>query len=86
MRKLGILSHSFDANWEPKVKYQENNYNNNEYINSNDYDNYIESNSNMINKTYKVDIPKIESQGSYGTTAVASQKILSQTSNINLNN
>ena len=79
MRKLGILSHSFDNNWEPKVKFQENIYNyGNDYINSNDNENYIEYN---YNKPYKVEIPKVESQGSNGTTQVASQKILNQASN-----
>ena len=88
MRKLGILSHSFDANWTPKLKYQENmsNYNNNEYMNINENENYVEYNNNMINKPYQVDIPKYESQGSYGTTGVASQKILNQNSNIDFNN
>ena len=84
MRKLGILSHSFDNNWEPKLKIHENNYNyGNDYISSNDYDNYIEYN---YNKPYKIEIQKVESRGSGGTTQVASQKILNQTSNFDLNN
>ena len=86
MRKMGILSHSFDANWVPKLKIQENMYNyNNDYINSNDNENYAEY-INESNKKYKVDMPKNESQGSIGTTNVASQKILSQTSNFDFNN
>ena len=84
MRKLGILSHSFDNNWEPKVKIQENIYNyGNDYINSNENENYIEYN---YNKPYKIEIPKVESHGSGGTTQVASQKILNQASNFDLNN
>ncbi len=89
MRKMGILSHSFDANWEPKLRIQENmyNYNNNEYINNNDNDNYIEYNKISNNKQYKADINnKNESQGSIGATNVTSQKILSQASNIDFNN
>ena len=87
MRKLGILSHSFDANWMPKNKYQENMYNNinNDYIGINDNENYIEY-RNAHQKPYKGEIPKPESQGSYGTTAIASQKILNQGSNSDLNN
>ena len=86
MRKMGILSHSFDANWEPKYKIQENTYNNNnDYISNNDNENYIEYNNANI-KNYKVDIAKNESQGSIGTTNVASQKILSQSSNLDFNN
>ena len=86
MRKMGILSHSFDANWVPKLKIQENMYNyNNDYINSNDNENMAEY-INESNKKYKVDMPKNESQGSIGTTNMASQKILSQTSNIDFNN
>ena len=82
MRKMGILSHSFDANWEPKVKNPENMYNyNNDYINSNDNEQYIEYN-NANNKL----LPKVESQGSGGTTAVASQIVLNQASNYDVNN
>ena len=91
MRKMGILSHSFDANWEPKLRIQENMYNynnnNNEYISNNDNDNYIEYNKISNNKQYKADIHnKNESQGSIGATNVTSQKILSQASNIDFNN
>ena len=90
MRKMGILSHSFDANWEPKLRIQENMYNynnNNEYISNNDNDNYNEYNKISNNKQYKADINnKNESQGSIGTTNVTSQKILSQASNIDFNN
>ena len=87
MRKLGILSHSFDANWMPKNKYQENMYNNinNDYIGINDNEYYTEY-RNAHQKPYKGEIPKPESQGSYGTTAIASQKILNQGSNSDLNN
>ena len=87
IRKLGILSHSFDANWTPKVKNPENMYNyNNDYINCNDNENNIESNNNIAYNPYKVEIPKVESQGSGGTTVFGSQKILSQSSNLKINN
>ena len=89
MRKLGILSHSFDANWTPKLKVPENGYNyNNEYINCNDNENYVEyNNNNLGNNNYKIELPKGEIQGSDGTTQFASQKILSQpASNFEINN
>ena len=87
MRKLGILSHSFDANWTPKVKNPENMYNyNNDYINCNDNENSVESNNNIAYNPYKVEIQKVESQGSGGTTVFGSQKILSQSSNLEINN
>ena len=84
MRKLGILSHSFDANWVPKVRIQENMYNyNNDYLNINEIDNY--GNYNMVNKPYSGKPQKIDIQGSVGTTGAVSQQLLNQTSNINSN-
>ena len=87
MRKLGILSHSFDANWIPKIRVPENMYTNynNEYINSNNNENYIEYN-NMVNKPYSGKGSKLEFQGSVGTTGAVSQQLLNQNSNININN
>jgi serine/threonine protein kinase len=87
MRRLGILTHSFDTNWEPKLKGQENTYNDNIYINSNnDYDNIEEYDSNnMIDKPYNIDKEKSVKQGSYGTTAFTSQKIFNNNSNVDLN-
>ena len=86
MRKLGILTHSFDANWMPKVKIPQNVYNmyNNEYINSHDNENYIDYN-NIVNKPNNNKGSKIEIQGSVGTTGAVSQQILNQPSNININ-
>ncbi len=86
IRKLGILSHSFDANWTPVIKVQENinNYNyNKEYIISNGNEDYVEiNNSNLINKPYQMEVQKFESQGgSYGTTGIASHKIFTPNSN-----
>ena len=84
MRRLGILSHSFDANWEPQVKVQENTYN--EYEINDNYDNYNEYDDiNIINKPYFVDVRKFEKQGSNGTTAFASRKVLSPNSKLDLN-
>ena len=84
MRKLGILSHSFDANWVPKVRIQENMYNyNNSYLNNNDIENYADY--NMVNKPYNGKTSKIDIQGSVGTTGAVSQQLLNQTSNINSN-
>ena len=86
MRKLGILTHSFDANWMPKVKIPQNVYNmyNNEYINSHDNENYIDYN-NIVNKPNNTKGSKIDIQGSVGTTGAVSQQILNQPSNININ-
>jgi serine/threonine protein kinase len=83
MRKLGILSHSFDANWTPKIQYQDNNNYNKEYITSNNNENYIEiNNNNLINKPYQMEGQKFESQGgSYGTTGIASHKIFTPNNN-----
>lgn len=84
MRKLGILSHSFDANWVPKVRIQENMYNyNNDYLNSHDIENY--GDYNMMNKPYNGKPQKIDIQGSVGTTGAVSQQLLNQNSNINSN-
>jgi hypothetical protein len=84
MRKLGILSHSFDANWVPKVRIQENMYNyNNGYLNINDIDNY--GDYNMVNKPYNGKPQKIDIQGSAGTTGAVSQQLLNQNSKSNSN-
>ena len=64
MTKIGILTHSFDANWIPQINYQEN------IPNLEEKDNYIEYKPNNINK-----MKKISSQGSMGTTLAGSQKI-----------
>ena len=60
MTKIGIMTHSFDANWIPQINYKDN---------LSGEENYIEYKPN--NKKMK----KISSQGSMGTTLAGSQKI-----------
>ena len=61
MTKIGILTHSFDANFIPQINYQDN---------TSGEENYIEIKSNN-----KKGIKKVSSQGSMGTTLAGSQKI-----------
>ena len=56
---------------------------NNDYIGINDNENYIEH-RNRYQKPYRGEIRKSESQGSHGTTAIASQKILNKGSHSDL--
>ena len=61
--KLGILTHSFDANWIPQINYQVN-----ENINNNM--NYMEH-----KKSSKIGFKKNTSLGSIGTTVAGTQKL-----------
>ena len=61
--KLGILTHSFDANWIPQINYQVN-----ENINNNM--NYMEH-----KKSSKIGFKKNTSLGSIGTTIAGTQKL-----------
>ena len=61
--KLGILTHSFDANWIPQINYQVN-----ENINNNM--NYMDH-----KKSSKIGFKKNTSLGSIGTTIAGTQKL-----------
>jgi len=80
MTKIGILTHSFDANWEPKLRCPENNMAG-ENMNINENENYIGYN----NKLVKEGNGKSGALMSMDTTEVGSKKLLSQGSNVNSN-
>ena len=79
MTKMGIISHSFDANWIPQINYQEN-------IPSENMNNYINENYNEgYKKPSKISMKKNSSLGSIGTTVAGSQKMFYNENN-NINN
>ena len=67
--KMGIISHSFDANWVPQINYPDNitGENSNNNINENYNEGY--------KKPSKMSIKKASSLGSIGTTIAGSQKV-----------
>ena len=70
MTKMGIISHSFDANWIPQINYQENAPS--EIGNNNISEvNYNEG----YKKPSKISMKKTSSLGSIGTTNAGSQKM-----------
>ena len=75
--KMGIMSHSFDANWVPQINYPENmtGENSNNCINENYNEGY--------KKPSKISIKKTSSLGSIGTTVAGSQKVFYNDNNNN---
>ena len=76
MTKLGIMTHSFDANWIPQIIYQDNNNGLNEDIdiNINENENYVEYRNDAKIKPAKINMKKNSSLGSMGTTVAGTQK------------
>ena len=76
MTKLGIMTHSFDANWIPQIIYQDNINGLNEDIdiNINENENYVEYRNDAKIKPAKINMKKNSSLGSMGTTVAGTQK------------